>query len=345
MIKTPKNWFLGQIQGKIASMNPNVQIPAVNPIGEALHHLQMNGAFYCRSELTAPFGIEMPPMAGTLMFHVVTQGECLVEVVGEKALTLRPGTFLMVPHGKGHVLATDSDAPLTPLFDLPRELISERYECLKHGGGGEPTTMFCGAVTFDHPAAVQLLKQLPGLVLVDAWNAPESEWLQSTLRFIASEAQILRLGGETIITRLCDVLVIQAIRSWLSHTQGPSTGWLAALRDEEIGKAIALVHRSPEHVWSVPDLAAASAMSRSAFASKFARLVGEPPMRYVTRWRIYVAHGWLKKGGTTVAQAASRLGYSSEAAFSRAFKRFTGTSPGAVRRTHSNVGDQVPQKV
>ena len=304
----------------------------VDPVGEALHYLRMSGAFYCRSEFTAPFGLELPPLEDTLMFHIVTSGRCWVEVPGEQAQCLQPGDLGLVPHGRGHRLTSEPGEDCAGLFDLPREQVSSRYELLQHGGGGAQTTMLCGAVSFDHPAAVQLVRLLPNLVHVDAWSAPEAQWLSTTLRFIASEAQQMRPGGETIITRLCDVVVIQAIRSWMSQAPGARSGWLGALQDEHIGRVMALVHRDAKRSWSVAELAAEAGMSRSAFAARFGELVGESPMRYVTRWRMQVALGWLRESDASVADVALRLRYQSEAAFSRAFKRFIGISPGAARR-------------
>jgi AraC-like DNA-binding protein len=154
----------------------------------------------------------------------------------------------------------------------------------------------------------------------------------STLRFMAAEAREPRPGGETVITRLADVLVILAIRAWIEQDPLARTGWLGALRDRQIGRAITLIHRDPARAWTVANLASEIAMSRSAFAARFTALVGEPPMHYVTRWRMLVALTWLKEEGATIGELALRLGYQSEAAFSRAFKRFTGTSPGAIRR-------------
>lgn len=312
-------------------MEANPQSSPVNVVGEALHYLRMSGAFYCRTELTAPFGIALPPMESTLMFHVVTAGSCWLLLPDEEPCHLRPGDLALIPHGGGHDLLSGLDESCTPLFDLPRQLVSDRYEILQHGAGGALTTMLCGAVTFDHPAASQLISLLPNFLRVDTWSSSEVSWLQSTMRLISDEAQQLLPGGETIITRLCDVLVIQAIRSWINNSPEARTGWLGALHDEHIGCAIALIHRDPEKVWTVELLAKECAMSRSAFAARFAELVGEPPMRYVTRWRMHVAHTWLKESDATLAKVAKRLGYASESAFSRAFKRFTGVSPGRAR--------------
>jgi transcriptional regulator GlxA family with amidase domain len=139
-------------------------------------------------------------------------------------------------------------------------------------------------------------------------------------------------GGETVITRLADILVIQAIRSWIQCDPAAQTGWLGALQDAQIGRAIALIHRDPARFWTVASLAGEVAMSRSAFAARFTELVGEPATHYVARWRMHVALTWLKEEDTAMAEVAARLGYQSEAAFSRAFKRFLGFSPGAARR-------------
>ena len=195
----------------------------------------------------------------------------------------------------------------------------------------------CGVVRFDHPAADRLVKLLPKVIAVDAWSSPEVEWIQSTLRLMAIEARELRPGGETVITRLADILVIQAIRSWIASDPAAQTGWLGALQDQQIGHAIALVHREPARPWTVESLANEVAMSRSAFAARFTELVGEPAMHYVARWRMHVALTWLKEEDASVSEMASRLGYESEAAFSRAFKRFLGFPPGAVRRAKSDL--------
>jgi len=311
----------------------------VDPLGEALHFLRMSGTFYCRSEFTAPWGLELPPMAGCLMFHVVTSGRGWLEVDGAEPRLLQPGDLALVPHGEGHRLSSEMGVKAAGLFDLPREYASDRYEVIRHGGGGAASSLICAAVRFDHPAAFHLIRLLPKMIAVDVWSTPQMEWLQSTLRFITAEARELRPGGETVITRLADILVIQAIRSWMAQDPAAQTGWLGALRDKGIGRAIALIHRDPSRAWTVASLAAEVAMSRSAFSARFTELVAEPPMHYVARWRMHVALNWLKEDETSLAELASRLGYQSEAAFSRAFKRFIGVSPGAARasKAYSNA--------
>ena len=311
----------------------------VDPLGEALHVLRMSGSFYSRCELTAPWALALPAIPGTLMLHVVTAGRSWLEVKGIEPRLLQPGDLALVPHGEGHRLASAPGVLGPGLWEVAREYESERYEIIRHGGGGAATRLICATVRFDHPAAHHLVGLLPRVIGVEAADSPHAEWLQSTLRLMAAEARELRPGGETVVTRLADVLVIQAIRAWLEHDPAAQTGWLGALRDQQVGRALALIHRDPARAWTVADLAGEVAMSRSAFAARFAGLVGEPPMHYLARWRMRVAETWLREQEGTLGELAGRLGYRSEAAFSRAFKRFVGVSPGAVRRGGDAAND------
>lgn len=320
--------------------SPDYPWASVDPLGETLHFLHMSGVFYTRSEFTAPWGLALPAFPDCLMFHVVTSGRCWLEIEGADPHLLQPGNLALVPHGEGHRLLSEPGVPAAKLFDLPREQISERYEILRHGQGGTAANMICGTVRFDHPAAHQLVRLLPKLICIEAWQSPQMEWIQSTLHLMATEAREMRPGGETIITRLADILIVQTIRSWMAEDPLAQTGWLGALQDKQIGYAILLVQRDPGRVWTVASLAEEIAMSRSAFAARFKKLVGESPMQYITRWRMNVALTWLRNEEMSVGELADRLGYQSEAAFSRAFKRFIGVSPGAARRnSNTNNGE------
>jgi AraC-like DNA-binding protein len=316
----------------VAAIDP---FPPADPLGDALHLLRMNGAFYCRSELTAPWGLTLPPMPAYLWFHVVTSGRMWLEAGDGEARLLGPGDLALVPHGEGHVLRSEPGAAAPGILELERELVSNRYEILRHGGGGSPTALVCGAVRFDHPAARNLVEILPGIIHLEAGDHAQAVRMRSILTLMAAEARELQPGGEAVITRLSDILVIHALRAWLETDPAARVGWLGALQDRQIGPAIALIHREPARPWTVASLADELAMSRSAFAARFTELVGEPVMAYVTRWRMQMAVGALRDEGATVAELADRLGYRSEAAFSRAFKRVIGAAPGVVRRSRA----------
>lgn len=304
-------------------------------LAESLHYLRMSGSFYALSELSAPWGLYIPPldgMDGCVWFHVPTTGPCRVELDGEQPLVLRPGDLALVPHGRGHTLRGEEGTAAPNILGLQRTVLGDRYELLRHGGGGTPTRLICGAVRFDHPAAQRLTELLPSALMLPARATAADGWIQSTLRLIDAEAAEPKPGGEAVITRLSDILVIQAIRHWLEKDPAARRGWLGAIQDREIGEALALIHRDPGRSWTLASLARGVAMSRSAFAERFTRLVGESAGQYLTRWRMALALEALERDGATVAELADRYGYRSEASFSRAFKRVTGRPPGAVRR-------------
>jgi len=302
-----------------------------DPLAEALQPLQMTGAFYCASELTTPWGMTLPPLPGYAWFHVISDGGCELEVEGESR-ALRRGDLALVPRGTGHALRSAPGVAVPDILDLDREQVSDRYELLRYGGGGERSRMICGAVRFEHPAAQNLVELLPGIVQVEGAISPDAAQVQATLGLIAAETIEPRPGGEAVVTRLADILVIQTIRAWIETDPGAQVGWLGALRDERIGRALTLIHAEPAREWTVASLAREVAMSRSAFAARFTDLVGVPVLRYLTEWRMRLAQDQLEADGTTVAAVAAELGYGSEAAFARAFKRVTGVAPRTAAR-------------
>lgn len=267
-----------------------------------------------------------------MMFHIVTAGRLWLEADGSEPLLLERGSLALVPHGLGHRLVDERGREAVPFFDLPIERVSERYELLRWGGGGDECRLICVVVRFDHAAAERLVDALPPVLHVDAWEGGDDRWLADTLRFIAREAESLRPGGETVITRLADILVIQMVRHWIETQADVDTGWLAALRDDQLGRAIAAIHREPGADWTLESLARTAAMSRSAFSARFTEVVGEPAMRYLTRWRLQLARTALRECDDPLGIVAERFGYRSEAAFCRAFKREFGVSPGSDRR-------------
>ncbi|UJR85649.1 AraC family transcriptional regulator [Sandaracinus amylolyticus] len=305
----------------------------IDPLGDALGFLRMSGVFCCRSELTASWGLALPAIDETMSFHVVTAGGGWLELDGEPPLRLEAGDLALVPHDRGHRLVSEPGVRAYRIDELPHEEVRERYAYLVHGTGGAPTSLVCGSVRFEHESARVLVELLPRVIHVRASSAPEHEWMRSTIALLASEAKAMRPGGETILARLADLLVVHAIRDWMERAPREHEGWIAGLRDPQIGRALALVHRDPSRPWTLETLARAVGMSRSAFAARFTELLGEPAMTYVARWRMQIAHGMLARERAGLGEVAGKLGYSSEAAFSRAFKRYVGVSPGSLKRS------------
>jgi AraC-like DNA-binding protein len=299
---------------------------------DVLQTLRVSAACYGRLELGAPWGIAVG--AGEdAKFHVVVHGSCWLEVEGQKEMIpLSSGDLVAVPRGHAHVLRDERRTQPVPLSDLisDRRCIGDRV--LHTGGDGITTSLISGRFRFEDPRENPLLAALPPVVALLGQEGRSVPWLEPTLRFIACEAASNRPGAQTVISRLADVLFIQIVRGYLAQLPVDSRGWLRALVEPQISTALSLVHEHPEQAWTVASLAAKVGMSRSAFAARFTQLVGEPPLHYVTRWRMQKAAKLLREERVTLADIAARVGYDSEAAFSKAFKRALGESPGAYRR-------------
>ncbi|QIK71263.1 AraC family transcriptional regulator [Propioniciclava coleopterorum] len=304
---------------------------AADRLARTLQTLRMRRVFSCRAELGEPWALEMPALPDALSFHVVLAGSCALAVPGCDPVALAAGDVALVPHGRGHTLrAGRADAARVDL--LPQRYLSAHHSVLRHGGPGARGLLFCGVVGFDDQAAAELVRGLPPLLRVAGATAAESDALHATVRLMTAEAEHPRLGGDTIATRLADVLVVQAIRSWLETRADPPPGWLSGIADPRIGASLEALAADPGADWTLDRLAAAATLSRSAFAARFADLLGEAPGAYVTRWRMRLACARLREEDVTVARLAADLGYRSEAAFHRAFTRVVGSPPGAVRR-------------
>ncbi len=306
--------------------------PNGDPFAAALHFLRITGVFCCRSELTEPWGLFMPPMDGCIWFHAISEGRCSIEVGKGDTVEMGPGSFVLIPHGRGHRLRSSRRVATPNVIELPQEAVSERYSILRHGGGGAAGTLICGVVRLEPPAGPELEGMLPTSLHLDTSHDRHGESIASTLRMMGAEARVLRPGGEAVVTRLADILVIQCLRVWLETDPAAKTGWLGALRDPQLGNSVSALWQEPSKPWSVALLAKRAAMSRSTFVARFTERVGEPPMRYLARVRMQVASAALRNEAATVGELSWRLGYRSEAAFNRAFKRIIGQSPGALRR-------------
>jgi AraC-like DNA-binding protein len=305
--------------------------PSSDPLGEVLQLLQMTGVLYCNAELTDPWGIEIPALPGVMNVEVVTSGHCWIELEGEAPVFMPRGSLLLIPRGNRHILRGNPGDKTTALEDIPVERIGDRFENMHFGGGGRPTQITYYGVRFDPYLADRLIGLLPKMLHLRT-HVDDGSWLHSTIRFIAQEARQRLPGSETVITRLADILVIQAIRTWLDTEREEQRGWIAALHDRHIGKAMSLMHRQPERDWRVESLAHAIGMSRSGFSARFTALVGEPVLQYLTTLRMQLAHRELRETNDTLARIAERVGYQSEPAFNRAFKRVVGMPPGAIRK-------------
>lgn len=304
---------------------------ANDPLGALFHLLKMESVFYTQANMSAPWGMDIPAIKQSLMFHFVVRGQCVIDVEESKT-SLTSGDFLMVPHGLGHQLFDHESSSCVPLFDLPIVQVSDHYETLSYGGQGDETLLLCGAVSFNHPIASRLLETMPAFVKVDTGPELKQQTIFQLIRMLADESLVANLGGEAVITRVADILVIHALRDWLESISDDRSTWLAALKDPALGKAMAVMHQAPEKSWTVETLALEAGMSRTSFAEKFKAVVGESPLQYLTKWRMMLARTRLRSSNDTVLAIALDLGYQSEAAFSRAYKKTMGKTPGGSRK-------------
>lgn len=282
---------------------------------------------YANSELSAPWGIEMPPLEGKMMFHIVTQGACWLRFPGYDDVLLKPGELALVPKGEGHFIASDLGLKCEPFFDIPVTRLSERFEWMRYGGGGEATQLTCGVLSFDHVAGKKLIDQLPPVIHMQSDNGQLPGALQPLIQMMGEEASALSAGGETLIAHLADIIVIKALRYWIETAPEASCGWIGALKDPKIGKALAVMHAHPESIWTVERLAAKAGMSRSGFSARFTEVIGTSAKQYLTEWRMNLARIKIMQSPVSLIELAEELGYTSEAAFSRAYKRVFGVPP------------------
>ena len=298
---------------------------------DVLETLRARGACYARLEANAPFGVALPS-GPNAAFHLVLEGNCVLQVEGQSDLELSGGDLVAIPHGLAHTLVDHAATPTRRLVDLMGKGRKPGPASLQIGGRGARTTLVCGKIEFEDPVGHPLLAALPRVIMLRGGSNALVEWLDPTLRFIASEAGSTRPGAQTVVSRLADVLFIQIVRGHLASVDPEASGWLGALGDPQIGAALGRIHENPGSAWTVQSLAASAGMSRSAFATRFNRLVGEPPLHYLTRWRMQKAQRLLRDGRASLADVAASIGYDSEAAFSKAFKRAVGAAPGTYRR-------------
>jgi len=299
-------------------------------LGGVLSGLRARNSCYMRSTLSTPWGIRIPACAypGGTSLHFVAKGRGWLTAAG-RSMELREGDLALLLRGDESLLADPPDPPEQAVFVVPE--LSHPLE-LRHGGGGARALVLSAGAQLgspDHP----LLSLLPAVLHIGRSGDAADEWVDATLRALAAEAAHPRLGAETLITRLCDVVLLQAIRCWLETSPDASRGWLGALRDEQLGRAVAAMHRDPARAWTVALLAKEAHLSRAAFAQRFVLLTGDSPIVYLTEHRMRVATALMRDEGLSASETAYRVGYGSLAAFSRAYKRVTGAPPETARRS------------
>jgi AraC-like DNA-binding protein len=315
-----------------------------DPLSDVLHSVRLSGAVFFYIEGSSPWVAEAPParaVAGILMphaqhvveYHVVTHGACWGGVVGEAPVRLEAGDVIVFPQGDPHILSSAPGMRSPPDLALYSRFLDTPppIHVPLGGPGGERVEIICGFLGCDARPFNPLLATLPR-VLHSRVAAADDGTLRSFIDAAVRESSSRRPGGASVLARLSELMFVEVVRRHLESMPAGGTGWLAGLRDEFVGRALALLHRRPDHAWTLDELARKVALSRSALAERFTHLVGQPPMQYLARWRMQIAAGLLAGGGASVAQVAVEVGYASEAAFSRAFKKLVGVPPASWRR-------------
>lgn len=301
-------------------------------LGDLLQSVRLHSTLYCRAKMGAPWGLGVS-RRDVASFHIVTGGTCWLRVEGiDQPTLLTAGDLVILPHGHAHTLTDQLNSSVTRLEDLTPAQPAAQDGLFYSGGRGAVTTLVCGGIQLqDHPTN-PLLLMLPAFVHIHSQRGQSMPRLLKIVQLVRAEASANRPEAEAVITRLSEILFIQAVHAYLSTVNAGDTGWLRALKDPQIGQGLALIHRQPDESWTVEALARCVSLSRSAFSAKFRFLVGEPPMQYLTRVRLTQAAALLRTHPATLLEVARSVGYDSEAAFSKAFKRFFGMAPGAYRQ-------------
>jgi AraC-like DNA-binding protein len=278
----------------------------------------------------------MPDFEHVIAFHVLLGGRCWIEVADDPASTVRlaAGDAVIIVGGESHVLGTERGKRAPPdlgLYHRPRDQALP-FVFNEYGGSGEPANLVCGYLGCDTRPFNPILNALPRLLHVRAASTG-GNLILDLIRIALKESERPHAGGETILAKLSELLFLQAVRQHLNELPADATGWLSGLRDHHVGAALSLMHGRPADRWTLDGLAREVGLSRSSFAERFSALMGTPPMQYLSSWRLQLAAQHLEHGGMSIAQAAAEVGYESEAAFNRAFKKLVGLPPGSWRRT------------
>lgn len=302
----------------------------MNVLTDVLNTFELKGWLSSRRELAPPWRYDFASSKDS-MFHVLSFGGAYLQVEGAaEPLRVEDGDVVLFPTGHPHSLYDDPMSPLTRVVHLDYNP-QRGHQVVNSEGEGPKLLMLCGAFHFEYPNDFPLLHRLPKLIHIPGAQGRMDQGFADIVHLIARESASQQIGVEVVLNRLTELLFIQVIRLWIEQQSEASVGWVAALRDQPISAALGLIHQSPARKWTVKELAEAAALSRSAFSARFTDLVGEPPMTYLTRWRMLRATRLLKNE-VSMETIAELLGYESEAAFRKAFKRAIGIPPAQYRR-------------
>ncbi|HEY7336244.1 MAG TPA: AraC family transcriptional regulator [Bryobacteraceae bacterium] len=320
----------------------------MDALSEILSGVKLTGAVFFSAEFSAPWGFSMPAsniMAARLapdashilLYHLLIEGKSVVEMLDGQQIGLEPGDIVIFPHGDAHHMSSGKDSALPfPNYGISAKVSARDLSPLRAGGGGEISRFVCGYMTCDRYLCKPILNGLPAVLKVNIRMDRSGHWLESSILHLVEEAASGRVGSEAMLAKLSEALFVDTLRRYVSGLSELQTGWLAGTRDPIVGKSLALLHSRFAHPWTIAGLADEVGISRSALVERFTRYLSEPPMAYLTRWRLQVAAQSLEKTSRGVADIAADVGYESEAAFNRAFKREFGQPPGRYRSEHRN---------
>ena len=306
---------------------------ALDLTSELLRGMRLSGVNYRRIEAARPFGVEFSHVPGKAQFHFISRGPVLLRMASGQRLTLESGDALFIPNGDSHALLSDEQAPVMNVLKLPSEPVCSTVCCVKNKGDdvkNGSAIIFSGCMDFELGGMQPLVKAMPEVMLVSSLLTTRPE-IQPMLAAMERETLTRQAGYAGILARLADVVAALIVRGWVECGCGNATGWVQVLRDPKLAKAMYVMHQQPGLNWKVEDLAREAGTSRSVFAERFLSATGTTPARYLTELRMRLAVQYISHEGQALEKVAFKLGYSSHAAFSRAFKRITGKAPGALR--------------
>ena len=303
-------------------------------LSDILGALRLSSTLYFSSEFHRPWGIKVPSYRRVARFHLMVRGSCSVRIDGQsEPVLLEAGDLVLIPHGSAHCLADAVDTPCVDYDDAIKRSGYTGHGTFAFGGddSGQPTRMVCGHFVLDDTVGHALLAQLPPALVIRWSDAVRNSPLQDAFQYIVREVQECRPGYEVVVTRLSEILFVQAIRFWANEAK-PNRGLLAALNEPRLFRALHAMHAAPAQPWTLESLGQEAGMGRTAFARSFRDAVGQTPLHYLTTWRVQKARNLLAESQFTIDRIATEVGYDSASSFSRAFQQVTGQRPGAFRR-------------